>query len=85
MPEWLYSLLVGIVIVGLVGWIWKAHAERDNERNSDIWDQIGRDSYSGMRRAVHNSANNVIKIMGRLDRHKERIEALERLFKEKFK
>jgi len=57
MPEWLMPILVGGVIVGLAGLVWRAHENRDKERFEAIWDQIGRDSKSGMREKVHDTAN----------------------------
>lgn len=75
LPEWLWAVLIGGVIVGLGATIWRAHERRDDERFSSIWDQIGRDSKSGMREIVHKCANAFSRVrdlerrMDRLERH----------------
>ncbi len=71
MPEWLYGILIGSGIVGLVAIVWRAHERRDDERFDAIWDQIGRSSEEGMRRSVHMSGNLV-------QTHEARISMLER-------
>ncbi len=50
------------VVLALIGVVWsllnekiRTFKEECEERDSRIWDQIGRDSDSGMRKAVHNS------------------------------
>jgi hypothetical protein len=60
--EWLYGL-VGVAFLGLVGLVWsllndkiKEHKDHCDEEVKRLWDQIGRDSNSGMRHKVHNSA-----------------------------
>jgi heme A synthase len=74
-PEWLWALVVGVVVIGLVAYIWRTHEERDRERSEHIWDQIGRDSKSGMREIVHKCANALTRLrdverrVGRLERH----------------
>lgn len=75
MPEWLYAILVGGVILSLVAYIWHKHEDHDRERISQIWDQIGRDSKSGMREIVHKCANAFMRLrdverrVDRLERH----------------
>jgi hypothetical protein len=72
MPEWLYAVLVGVVIVGLVGVIWRMHATRDDERNDDVWDAIGRDTDSGLRGKVHRHDNRLSRFAARLWRLEEK-------------
>jgi len=77
MPEWLYAILVGVAIVGLIGLVWRMHENHDVERNSVIWDQIGRSSEEGMRKIVHDSANRlseVVPVSRELERRVDRIE-----------
>lgn len=71
--EWLLPILVGVVIVSLAAAVWRAHEKRDEERFHAIWDQIGRDSNSGMRKAVHDTPG--LALM--LDDVKERVARLE--------
>jgi len=78
MPEWLLPILIGVVIVGLAGLIWRAHEKRDEERFTDLWNQIGRDSKSGMREVVHKTANQMSWVAPELEDLKERLERLER-------
>lgn len=73
MPEWLLPILIGVVIVALAGKVWQAHEKRDQERFDAIWDQLGRDSNSGMRKKVHDTPGLALK----LDDLKERVERLE--------
>lgn len=75
MPEWLVQTLVVVGLFGLIGVIWRTHENHDRERISQIWDQIGRDSKSGMREIVHKCANALMRMrdierrVGRLERH----------------
>lgn len=59
--EWLYGLL-GAAFLALVGAVWKLMNDKMKEHRDEcqkdisaIWNQIGRDSGSGMRYKVHNS------------------------------
>jgi hypothetical protein len=78
MPEWLLPILIGAVIVGLAGAVWRAHERRDQERFDDIWNQLGRDSEHGMRKTVHRTANEMSWVSPELEDLKERVERLER-------
>jgi hypothetical protein len=75
MPEWLWALAIGAVVLGLVTTVWRMHETHDKERNEHIWDQIGRDSRSGMREILHKCANALTRLrdverrVGRLERH----------------
>jgi len=82
-PEWLWSIIVGLVVVGLIGLIWRTHEDTDKERDSHIWDQIGRDSDKGMRRTVHQCANDVTGIRGTLSEHEKRLRRIESFLKGK--
>lgn len=62
--EWLWGL-IGAAFLGLVGIVWSLlNGKLDDirreckERDDAIWDQIGRDSESGMRYKVHNAVPN---------------------------
>jgi hypothetical protein len=74
-PEWLWALIIGAVVLGLVTTVWRMHETHDKERNEHIWDQIGRDSRSGMREILHKCANALTRLrdverrVGRLERH----------------
>lgn len=78
MPEWLQLILVGTIIVGLVGAIWRAHENHDRERNAAIWDQMGRSSEEGMRKIVHDSANRLSEVVPTSREHERRIARIER-------
>jgi hypothetical protein len=78
MPEWVYLLLIGGVILALVGVIWRTHELHDRERNEHIWDQVGRDSRSGMRGAVHDTASIVHGHGLEIGEVQRRLELLER-------
>ena len=75
MPEWAWALAIGVIVVGLVATVWRMHETHDRERIESIWDQIGRDSKSGMREIVHRCANALMRVrdverrVGRLERH----------------
>lgn len=75
MPEWLWALIIGAVVLSLVATVWRMHEAQDRERIESIWDQIGRDSKSGMREIVHKCANALSRVrdierrVGRLERH----------------
>ena len=75
MPEWLWALIIGAVVLGLLGTVWRMHETHDRERIESIWDQIGRDSKSGMREIVHKCANAIGRVrdlerrVNRLERH----------------
>jgi hypothetical protein len=74
-PEWLWALIIGAVVLGLLATVWRMHETHDRERIESLWDQIGRDSKSGMREIVHKCANALSRIrdlerrVGRLERH----------------
>lgn len=63
MPDWLLVAIALAPLVGILsGVIWKqlndkitAHKEHCDEEIEKLWNQIGRDSSSGMRKLVHNS------------------------------
>lgn len=78
MPDWLQLILIGSVILGLVAYVWRTHENHDQERNRALWDQIGRDSKSGMRYAVHETYNRSISNHDAIESLKERIDRLER-------
>ena len=73
MPEFVWEILVGVVLVGLVAYIWLDHDKRDRERIKALWDQVGRDSRSGMRKDVHDVGNLRIRA-SELERRVARIE-----------
>lgn len=57
--EWLWGLL-GAAFLGLIAVVWNLLNEKIREHKEDcdkeiakLWDQIGKDSYSGMRKSVH--------------------------------
>jgi len=77
-PEWLIPVGIGVVIIGLVAVIWRAHELRDQERNETLWDQIGRDSEHGMRKIVHESANRLSEVTPTSRDHERRLERIER-------
>lgn len=82
MPEWLWSIVVGIVVMGLVAALRASDQRRLDEKISAILDQVGRDSQSGMRKVIHDTANSVssgmlaIKLIELMD---ERVKRLERI------
>jgi hypothetical protein len=78
MPEWVQMLLIGTVILGLVAYVWRMHENHDQERIRIIWDQIGRDSESGMRRVVHDTHNKVSLNHDAIERAEDRLDRLER-------
>lgn len=55
MPEWLSQLISSGVLLILIGFIWREHAQRDDERIKDLWDALGRDSKSGVRGISHDA------------------------------
>lgn len=73
MPEWLIPVGIGVVVVSLVGMIWRMHASRDDERIKDVWDAIGRDSDSGLRGKAHRHGNRISRLAARLWRVEEKI------------
>ncbi len=57
--DWLYAL-IGAAFLALIGVIWTlvqkqfADIRREcSERDEMLWNQVGRDSFSGMRKIVH--------------------------------
>jgi hypothetical protein len=78
MPEWLQILLIGGVILALVAAIWRMHENHDQERNKNIWDQIGRNSEEGMRKAVHDNGGTVHGHGLEIGELQRRVEHLER-------
>jgi hypothetical protein len=77
MPEWLWALVIGAVVLGLVATVWRMHENHDRERNNAVWDQLGRSSEEGMRKIVHDSANRlseVVPVSRELERRVDRIE-----------
>lgn len=85
MPEWLWALVVGGIVIGLVAYIWRAHEDRDRERNHDLWQQIGRSSKEGMREVVHRSANRLSEVSLTSRDHERRIQRIERFLNGKLK
>lgn len=78
--DWLYGL-IGIAFLGLIGIVWNQMNEKMREHKADcdkeiakVWDQLGRDSFSGMRKIVHEEAGCHIAVM-ELDK---RVDVLER-------
>lgn len=84
MPEYLYPLLVG-ALFALFSFVWRIHENHDKERDNRLWDQVGRDSDSGMRRTVHATANLCAGSHGEILELKGRIERLERFANGKLK
>ena len=78
MPEWLQQVLFGSGLLGLLAYAWRTHELHDRERNEHIWDQIGRDSHSGMRQRVHHTANVADASVKEIDELRRRVEQLER-------
>jgi hypothetical protein len=78
MPEWLWSIIVGVGLLGLIAYAWRAHADHDDERNSALWNQIGRDSLSGMRGVLHRTNNIADGSVKEIDELRRRIDQLER-------
>lgn len=78
MPEWAWAIVIGVVVIGLVGVIWRSHESHDRERNEVLWDQIGRDSEHGMRKIVHESANRLSEVVPTSRDHERRLERIER-------
>ena len=77
--DWTPIAIVIGVAAGLVGVIWKQMNDKIKEHKDDcdksisaLWDQIGRDSNSGMRNKVHNSTP-----MGAHMELERRVDALE--------
>lgn len=73
--------IVATALFGLIGIVWsmlndKINANRAEceERDKRIWEQVGRDSFSGMRKIVH-AQDGVHELAMELDR---RVDALER-------
>lgn len=61
--DWLYTL-IGLAGIGLLGVIWNLMNEKMREHKAacdkeieKLWDQIGKDSFSGMRKVVHSVAS----------------------------
>lgn len=59
--EWFYGL-IGVAFLGLIGIVWNMLNEKIRDHKADcekataaLWDQVGRDSLSGMRFMVHNA------------------------------
>lgn len=78
MPEWLIPVGIGVIVAGLAGVIWNQLQQRINNEVKAIWDQIGRDSESGMRKTVHRSANEITRYSGEIEDQDRRLERLER-------
>lgn len=73
-----WALGMGLpIVVALLGVVWKLLAARIDAVEKSIWDQIGRDSNSGMRKHVHDSANMVSRVTPELGEHARRLERLE--------
>lgn len=85
MPDWLIPLGIGVLIVGLVGAIWRAHENHDRERIDDVWNQIGRSSEEGMRKVVHESVNRVYEMVLAHREAERRIARIERVLNGKLK
>lgn len=77
MPDWIYPILVGAGFT-LLALIWRTHENHDKERDEHIWDQVGRDSESGMRKTVHASANECMGNRGNITELGKRIDRIER-------
>lgn len=77
------EIIVGIVatiLLGLIAVVWNmlndkinSNREECEERDQRLWDQIGRDSYSGMRKMVHGMEGNTQALID-LDRRVDRLE-----------
>ncbi len=77
--EWLYGLL-GVAFLGLIGLVWnllnekiRAHKADCDKEIAHLWDQVGRDSYSGMRKSVH-ELNGVPEAFMELDKRVDKLE-----------
>jgi hypothetical protein len=78
MPDWLQLILIGTVILGLVGYVWRTHEHHDQERDDKLWDQIGRSSEEGMRKVVHDNHGADYGHVLEISELKRRVEHLER-------
>lgn len=76
--DWFLPILVGVVIVGLVGVIWRTHELHDRERIEAIWDQLGRSSKQGMREIVHEDNRKISEALAGQESMKEDIDRLMR-------
>ena len=85
MPEWLLQVGVAVVIVGLGAYIWRMHENHDQERNEDLWRQVGRSSKEGMRQVVHDSASRLSEVSLTSRDHERRLERIERLLNGKLR
>jgi hypothetical protein len=70
--KWIIGLGLTVLLL-LVGALWKSL----HDRIEAIWNQIGRDSRSGMREVVHRTANEMSWVAPELDDLKERVQKLE--------
>jgi hypothetical protein len=66
------------LLVLLVALVWRTHENHDKDRDKAIWDQVGRDSQSGMRRTVHQSANMIQNHEGEIASIKRDVEKIDR-------
>jgi hypothetical protein len=85
MPEWLWAVLIGGVILALVAYIWRMHENHDQERNRDVWNQIGRNSNEGMRKIVHECANRLSEVSLTSRDYERRIARIERFLNGKLR
>jgi hypothetical protein len=87
MLEWVIGIAAGSVgiILGLVAVIWRTHELHDRERNTDIWNQLGRSSKEGMRGVVHDSANRLSEVSLISHDHERRIDRIERVLNGKLR
>jgi hypothetical protein len=89
MPEWvlpLASILI-LIFTALVGVIWKLLNDRIDaikrmllERIEALWDQIGRDSHSGMRKTTHDAHSLATQHVSLIGAIVERVKRLEERF-----
>jgi hypothetical protein len=77
LPEWLWVVIIVSVVLALAGLVWRGHSSLDDERNNHIWDQIGRHSEAGMRKTLHNVANEITGQRGDLKDHERRLNRIE--------
>lgn len=70
--DWLYATIAG-VIIALIGVIWKMLNDKIERYDKALWNQVGRDSFSGMRKMVHEESGTARAFM-EVDKRVDRLE-----------